>query len=137
MTSGKSFHGLRPISGDRSASGSRAKGEVLIVTADPISRIVIEGTLRRMGIASRSLDTSILAPEEADDPPAMIVFDCSDSTELCRKFASLFTARNRPRLIVISDDATPQVVPADTILRKPIIPDRLEQAVYSLLDTRD
>ena len=137
MTSGKFSYGLSISMSGQPAFRKRTGGGVLVMTADAVSRIVIEGTLRRMGIACRSLDMAALAPVADGEMPDLVILDCTKAADLCRRHAGILAGRDRAKLIVIGDETVPEDVPADMILRKPIIPDRLEQAVFSLLGTQD
>lgn len=133
MTQGTSIFEFHKAGSGSQGLADGPKGDVLVVTADPVSRIVIAGTVQRMGKRCRTLDFSTAAPVEDLGLPELIIFDCSDSGELCQRYAGSFSGRKRPKLIVISDSESPSAVPADLVLHKPIIPDRLEQAILTLI----
>ena len=87
MTSGKFSYGLSISMSGQPAFRKRTGGGVLVMTADAVSRIVIEGTLRRMGIACRSLDMAALAPVADGEMPDLVILDCTRAADLCRRHA--------------------------------------------------
>ncbi|MFP1632979.1 hypothetical protein ACLB6G_14700 [Zhengella sp. ZM62] len=121
-------HGKTGVSG----AGTRAKDDIVIVTADRVSRIVIEGTLKRMGKTCRAMEPSTMASVEDMGMPTLVILECSDASELCRRYSGAFTGKARPRIIMFSNDEQPDDIQADIILRKPIIPDQLEKVILTI-----
>ncbi|MAW86407.1 MAG: hypothetical protein CMJ42_07755 [Phyllobacteriaceae bacterium] len=133
MKQDNSAFGLRHGESGYSGAGNRAKDDILIVTADRVSRIVIEGTLKRMGKTCRAMEPSTMASVEDMGMPALVIFECSNASELCRHYSGVFTGKGRPRIIMFTNQGKPDDGMADIILRRPIIPDQLEQVILTLL----
>lgn len=118
---------------DSSRPGEHVPGEILIVAASRVNRIVVESTVRRMGRPCRALDFTTLTEISDTGRPDLVIFDCSGRVELCRDFTALFNQQIRPKLMIICGSESIDGIDHDMVLRKPVIADRLEEAILALL----
>ncbi len=110
---------------------SNAGHQIVILTDSPVNRVVLSGTLARLGLKCRFLTFS--NPTFNDARPSAVIIDCTGKTVGCEKILNMLANENRPKVLMITDAGEQREMAADYFVDKPMTSDKLEAAIHRLL----
>ena len=113
-------------------SPSPDPSQIVIVTDNPVNRVVLSGTLARLGLKTRFINFRDADPDFA--APRAVIIDCTGKNAGCREMFRKFEDTGRPKVLMITDGGELRDMPADCFLDKPMTSDKLEAAINRLLE---
>lgn len=105
--------------------------QIVIVTDNPVNRVVLTGTLARLGLKSRFINFRDPCSEGAQ--PRAVIIDCTGNAAGCSDVLRKFDEQERPKVLMITEAGELRDLPADYFLDKPMTSDKLEAAINRLL----